>query len=138
MPCRETATRYIDHPEYVDIIWAGALPSLLPEPSNHAASFSAHNILLNWVDAGGAVLPEGYLIRMSTAGFSSITDPVDGQIYTGPADFTVPFGLQSFRVQNLNPNTTYYFKMYSFSGEAPVINYKTDGTIPQQSQMTTP
>jgi endonuclease I len=128
---------FIDHPEYVDIIWAGALPVVLPEPTNHAASFSAHNILLNWVDAVGSVLPEGYLIRMSTTGFNSITAPVDGQIYNGPSDFIVPFGLQSYRVQNLNANTTYYFKMYSFSGEAPVINYKTDGTIPQQSQMTT-
>ncbi len=129
---------FIDHPEYVEIIWDGALPSVLPEPTNYPASFSAHNILLEWVDAGGAVLPEGYLIRMSTSGFNSITAPVDGQVYNSPTDFIVPYGLESYRVQNLIPNTTYYFKMYSFSGEAPVINYKTDGIIPQESRKTSP
>ncbi len=129
---------FIDHPEYADIIWAGALPVVLPEPTNYTTSFSAHNIRLQWVDAVGANLPTGYLIRMSTAGFSSIEAPVDGQMYSGPNDFIVPFGLQSYRVTNLNPQTTYYFKMYAFTGEAPTLNYKIDGSIPQLNQATTP
>jgi endonuclease I len=128
---------FIDHPEYADIIWAGALPVVLPEPSNFPASFSAHNILLQWVDADGENLPTGYLIRMSNVGFNAIAAPEDGQIYPGPTDFTVPYGLQSYRVQNLNPNTVYYFKMFAFSGDAPTINYKTDGVIPQLSKRTT-
>lgn len=129
---------FIDHPENADIIWAGALPDVLPEPSNYPESFSAHNILLQWVDAVGANLPAGYLIRMSALGFNAIAAPEDGQIYPGPTDFTVPYGLESYRVQNLTPNTVYYFKMFAFRGDAPTVNYKTDGIIPQLSQRTTP
>ena len=69
---------FIDHPEYVEIIWNGALPVIFPEPTNYASSFSAHNIHLQWVDATGTIVPDGYLVRYGTAGFASIPDPADG------------------------------------------------------------
>jgi endonuclease I len=129
---------YIDHPEYVGLIWGGEEPVVLPEPTNYPASFSAHSILLQWQDATGTTVPDGYLIRMGTAGFNAIAAPEDGVIYLGATDFIVPYGLQSFRVTNLSPQTTYYFKMFSFSGDGITINYKTDGSIPQTMQVTGP
>lgn len=129
---------FIDHPEYVYAIWHVGTPSVLPEPTNYPASFSAHSIHLQWTDATGATLPEGYLIRMSTIGFNSIAAPVNGQTYAGPSDFTVSYARQSYWVTNLNASSTYYFKIYSFTGSGTSARYKTDGAIPQLQQTTAP
>ncbi|MBK6344316.1 MAG: endonuclease [Bacteroidales bacterium] len=130
---------FIDHPEYVEIVWAGALPVVLPEPTNYPASFSAHNIHLIWVDASGAILPEGYLIRSGTAGFASIPNPVDGTEYPDSStDKNVAYGVQNAWITNLNANTTYYFKLFSFNGSGAARVYKTDGSVPQLMQATTP
>lgn len=127
---------FIDHPEYVYQVWGvGAAPSL-PEPSNYPTSFSAHNIHLQWSDATGPTLPDGYLIRMSAESFEAITVPEDGILYTGPTDFTAPYGVGEFRVKDLSANTTYYFKIYGFTGNGTGINYKTDGEVPTLSQKT--
>lgn len=127
---------FIDHPEYVYDVWGVGLPSGLPEPTNYPASFSAHNIHLQWTDATGTILPDGYLIRMSTEGFEAIAAPVDGNLYSGSNDFTVPYGAGEFRVKDLSANTTYYFKMYSFTGSGENIDYKVDGAVPQVEQTT--
>jgi len=127
---------FIDHPEYAVAIWnPGA--SVLPEPTNFPADFSAHNIHLQWVDAGGTVLPEGYLIRMSNIGFNAITAPVDGvPVVNSATDKNVAYGVQGVWFTGLVPNTTYYFKMYGYTGTGSRINYKVDGGIPEVEMRT--
>ncbi|PKO97744.1 MAG: hypothetical protein CVU14_09705 [Bacteroidetes bacterium HGW-Bacteroidetes-9] len=130
---------FIDHPEYVYEIWGVGAPNYLPEPSNYPASFSAHNIQLQWVDATGDILPDGYLVRMSSTGFSSISDPVDGTVYPDNlTDQNIAYGIQNTWFKSLNPNTTYYFKLFSYTGEGSARSYKTDGGVPQLQQTTTP
>jgi len=130
---------YIDHPEYVYLVWGVGTPPLSPEPTYFPADFSAHNIHLQWTDATGVDLPVGYLVRMSSIGYSSIPDPVDGiPVVDGTTDKNVPYGIQQAWFNNLNPNTTYYFKLFGYTGSGNAINYKTDGSVPQLQQATSP
>ena len=125
---------YIDHPEYVSYVWGGASPTAT-EPSNYPAEFSARNIKLQWADATGTVLPEHYLIRMSSVGFSSIQAPVDGTSYPDSStDLNIDYGVQQAWFKNLNAATIYYFKIYSYTGSGTSTDYKTDGTIPEISK----
>lgn len=124
---------YIDHPEYVDLIWGDGI---LPEPSNHVSDFSANTITLEWVDATGDVLPDGYLILMSDTGFGDIVTPVDGTpVANGFSAKNVAYGVQKAIFGLLTPGTTYYFKMYGYTGEGASIDYKTDGDVPQVSEV---
>jgi len=128
---------YIDHPEYVNAVWESIAVS--PEPVSYPANFSAHNLHLHWSDATGPIVPTGYLVRMSVMGFADIQDPSDGMTYSNSTtDQNVPYGLQDAWFINLDPNTTYYFKLYSYTGSGPGINYKTDGPVPQIHQTTSP
>lgn len=112
---------------------------VLPEPTNYPAEFSAHNIHLQWVDATGTILPDGYLIRMSPISFNAISDPVDGTTYPdNTSDKNVDFGIQNKWFTNLSPGTIYYFKLFSYKGSGSARIYKTDGVVPQISQATTP
>lgn len=125
---------YIDHPEYINYIWGGATP-LSTEPSNYPADFSAKNIHLQWVDATGSVLPNRYLIRMSTTGFNSISTPADGVVYPDNAnDQNINYGVQTAFFKNLNSGTTYYFKLFSYTLNGGIPDYKTDGNIPEISK----
>jgi hypothetical protein len=129
---------FIDYPEYAIAIWN---PSsiVVPEPTNFPADFSADNIHLQWTDASGIVLPEAYLIRMSNIGFEAIQEPVDGvPVVNCGTDKNILIGIKEAWFSNLNPNTTYYFKMYGFSGTGTAINYKTDGLIPEAQMNTSP
>jgi endonuclease I len=126
---------FIDHPEYAAAIWS----PYLPEPSNYPTNFTANNIHLQWTDASGTNLPDGYLIRMSTVSYAAIPEPVDGTpVADGPTDKNIAYGVQQAWFTNLSPNTTYYFKMFSYSGSGSNIDYKTDGVIPQLMQSTSP
>lgn len=128
---------FIDHPEYVGAIW-GSSTSVNPEPTNFPLNFCAHNIYLQWNDATGQVLPDGYLIKMSAVGFSSITDPVDGVPVTNTTtEKNVSFASQGCWFTNLTPNTPYYFKIYAYTGSGNSINYKTDA-VPQVQKNTQP
>ncbi len=127
---------FIDHPEYVNAIWSNN-PVSINEPSAYPASYSAHNLHLQWADATGAILPDGYLIRMSNVSFEAIQAPVDGvPIANGATDKNVLYGIQEAWFNNLTANTIYYFKLYSYTGTGTDINYKLDGTIPQVQQKT--
>jgi endonuclease I len=122
---------FIDHPEYVDCIWGTCLA---PEPSNHASEFSAHCITLNWTDATGAVVPDGYLVRMSDVGFGSIATPVDGTpVNNNSTNKNVDYGIETCTFGSLTPNTMYYFKIFGYTGAGASIDYKTDGTVQQVS-----
>lgn len=123
---------FIDHPEYVYSIW-GIGQGVNPEPTNYPTAFSARNVKLQWSDATGEVIPEKYLIRMSSTGFNTIEAPTDGVNYPdGNADKTVNAGVQQVWFTGLNAGT-YYFKIYGYTGSGVTANYKTDGTITQIS-----
>jgi len=111
----------------------------IPEPTNAPANFSAHNILLQWTDASGGTVPTAYLMRMSPVGFDAIVSPADGiPVPDNPTDINVSSSTQQAWFKNLNPNTTYYFKIFGYTGSGSNINYKTDGSIPQAQRITSP
>jgi hypothetical protein len=111
----------------------------IPEPTNLPTDFSAHNILLQWVDATGGILPSGYLIRMSSTGFNAIASPVDGiPVPNSSTDLNVPYSVQQAIFKNLTPNTIYYFKIFGYTGSGSNINYKLDGVIPEIQRVTSP
>ena len=110
---------------------------LPPEPTNFPTNFSGCNIHVNWTDATGAVVPTGYLIRMSNIGFNSIPTPVDGvPVPDSPSDKNVPAGVQEAWFKNLSPNITYYFKIFGYQGWGSSIDYKTNGQVPDVQETT--
>ncbi len=121
---------FIDHPEYVYQIWGiGEM-----DMQGHVTNFSPRNIHLQWIDATGPVVPDGYLVRVSTTGFDDITAPVDGVNYSSTgADYHVPYGKQQVWIKNLSAGS-YYIKIYPYKGSGAAIDYKTDGNIPQISK----
>lgn len=122
---------FIDHPEYVDCIWGTCLT---PEPTNHASDFSAHCITLNWDDATGAIVPDGYLLRMSDVGFASIATPVDGTPVSNDAsNKNVEYGVETCTFGGVTPSVVYYFKIFGYTGNGTSIDYKTDGDVQQVS-----
>ena len=122
---------YIDHPEYIFSVW-GVGGSLDPQPTNYPTAFSAKNVKVQWVDATGAIVPDHYLIRMSSVGFNSIVAPVDGVAYANSAtQKNVDAGVQQVWFTNLNANTVYYFKIFGYTGSGATSDYKTDGSVPQ-------
>lgn len=121
---------FIDHPEYAGYIWGGAEP----EPTNHAANFSAHCITLDWTDATGTTLPDAYLIRMNATGFGDIATPTDGvEVSDGTWDKNIDYGVETCIFGELNVGTVYYFKIFSYTGSGAAIDYKTDGSIQEIS-----
>ncbi len=127
---------YIDHPEWVYSVWGVGTPSS-QEPSAYPSNFSAHNIYLQWADATGGLLPEAYLIRMSTASFEDIPDPTDGTEYPDSPDTkNVAYGVQGAWFKNLQPTTSYYFKLYGYRGSGSGRKYKTGGDVPKVMQLT--
>jgi endonuclease I len=125
---------FIDHPEYIGLIWGDGLAE---EPAYQASDFAAQNITLTWTDATGTYLPDSYLIRMSDSGFDAIAVPSDG--VTVSDDFwnlNINYGVENCMFENLSPNTTYYFKIFGYSGSGNSIDYKTDGNIMQVSITT--
>jgi len=109
------------------------------EPTNFPANFSAYNIRLQWTNATGSFLPSGYLIRMSNVSLNGISMPIDGfPVADDLNNKNVLYPVHETLFSNLVPNTTYYFKIFSYSGSGSGIDYKTDGIIPQTQQTTSP
>lgn len=126
-----------------DISWSCYAGSINPEPTNHVAGFAAttssttHNsITLEWTDATGAQLPDGYLIKASSTSYAAITAPSDG---TAEADASlvknVAYGVETVEFTGLNSNTTYYFKIWPYTNSGSSIDYKT-GSEPQATETT--
>jgi endonuclease I len=134
---------YIDHPEYVEGVWAPG--GIKAEPTNHltdlvslAGDPGSSQIILNWTDATGAVLPDGYLIKGSTVSFEDIANPVDGvAVADGGLNKNRIYGTGTYTYNNLTASTTYYFKAYSYTNSGVEIDYKTDPVIPTATLATT-
>lgn len=127
----------------IDDLTVTASTAAVAEPTNHATTFATGTatnttIPLTWVDATGAVLPHGYLIKASTTSYAAIVDPVDG---TAEANSTLvqnaSFGSQAVTFTGLSQNTTYFFQIYPYTNSGSNIDYKTNATIPQASTTTT-
>jgi hypothetical protein len=112
------------------------------EPSNHVTSFSAtangnKQIDLGWTDAIGTIEPDAYLIKGSDVSFAAITAPVDG---TPEADAglvkNVAQGVETCTITGLTETTQYFFKIFPYTNSGATIDYKTDGTVPQDDATT--
>ncbi|BDQ02184.1 T9SS type A sorting domain-containing protein [Ignavibacterium sp.] len=114
-----------------------------PEPTNHVSNFGGslgnpgyYYINLNWIDATGGTSPDGYLIRASSIAFDSIPNPVDGvPVNNSTFNQNVAQGLQTATF-GMNGGTTYYFKIFPYTNSGTLIDYKTDGSVPQFSITT--
>jgi endonuclease I len=116
---------FIDHPEYVDMIWG-------EEPVAHVSDFSANDITLTWIDPTSGVLPDGYLIRHNITGLNDIVAPTDGlPVDNDQYNRNVAYGTGQYIYKGAIQGNTYYFKIYPYRGSGDFINYKTDGNIQQ-------
>lgn len=115
------------------------------EPTYYPTEFDAEDgptpyseITLTWVRPTDGVLPDGYIIKASDVGFNDIADPVDGVVETsGSLIRNIPApSTETYTFINLNIETTYYFKIYSYTNSGSDINYKTDGAVPSVSHKT--
>jgi len=114
------------------------------EPTNHVTSFTATNgspassvIDLTWVDAAADVIPDAYLVKGSSVSYADISAPADGiPEIDGGLVLNVTQGTQSATFSGLNASTTYYFKIWPYTNSLTAIDFKTDGTVPQNSETT--
>ncbi len=108
------------------------------EPANHATVFSAtansSSILtVSWTDSDAA----SYLIKGSDVGYGNITAPADGTAVTNASLVrNVGTGVGTYQFTGLTANTTYYFKIYPYNGVGDGVNYKTDGSVPEDDATT--
>ncbi|MBI9036799.1 MAG: choice-of-anchor J domain-containing protein [Bacteroidales bacterium] len=116
-----------------------------PEPTNYPTTFAANasgvTINLSWVDAIGEQLPTAYLIKASNE--DNIELPVDGVPESNDADLAdgsgimnIGNGVEAYSFLNLLANTSYYFKIFSYTNGGAAIDYKTDGTPPAANATT--
>jgi len=119
--------------------------TLKGEPTNYPISFSAvqgtpsySDIQLSWTDATGGTVPDGYLVKGSSVGYSSIADPVDGVTEpNGTLVENVVAGTGSHNFTSLSSSTPYYFKIFPYTNTGTNINYKFDGVVPEATATTT-
>ncbi|HNX00979.1 MAG TPA: hypothetical protein PKK33_06400 [Candidatus Cloacimonadota bacterium] len=111
--------------------------TVLPEPTSHvtnlhATQVSYYQLHLNWIDSGGGVLPDGYLIKGSKIAPDSILNPVDGIVQdTKKLTQYVNYGVQDAPIYELDENRVYFFKVFPYTNSGAQINYLTDGDIPE-------
>lgn len=118
---------FVDHPEYVGLIWGDGLS---PEPANYSSGFSAQTITLQWNDATGDLLPAAYLVRMSATGFDDIAEPDNGiAISNDFFDKNVAYGKGKCVFGGLTSGQRYYFKIFGYTGADDNIQYKTGSGV---------
>ncbi|MCF8367650.1 MAG: fibronectin type III domain-containing protein [Bacteroidales bacterium] len=111
---------------------------LAQEPTNNPSSITAttiseYAISVAWTDSDASA----YLIKGSDVSYAAIGTPEDGTEESNAALVqNVASGIETFEFTGLTPSTTYYFKLFSYNGTGSTINYKTDGTIPQDDATT--
>lgn len=115
--------------------------TLAGEPTNFPTLFScgvttASTIPLTWTDGTGGELPDGYLIKWSNVSYAAITAPTDGTAEADAATVkNIAQGIGAYTATGLGSNTTYYFKIWSYTNSGVNINYKLTGE-PQTSCIT--
>jgi hypothetical protein len=138
----ESATWEVD--EIVITGEEGGTPD--PEPTNYPTGFAASanqlSISLIWTDATGEQLPDAYIVFAGTD--SALPTPTDGtpvandlDLSDGSGALNVNFGVQEAIFANLDPTTTYYFSIYSYTNSGTDIDFKNDGTAPTATETTT-
>ncbi len=133
---------FVDHPEYVNYINFNDISKLSPSyateptfgPSNLVVQKGANSITISWSNVtSGGQLASGYVLEGFTTNTYFI--PIDGEVYTndtllsdgGAVVSITNNGTQSYTFYNVDTSLTYYFRMYTYNGDATLRNYKTDG-----------
>lgn len=130
----------VSSPVYVSL--SGSV--LKEEPTDHVTGFTAalgipphSSITVSWTDASSGTVPDGYLIKASDVSYGSIANPVDGVPEPNSTLIrNVAQGVQTYTFNGLNGGTTYYFKIFPYTNSGSNINYKTDGSVPQDDETT--
>ena len=116
------------------------------EPTNHvtaltATSNSSSEITVTWNDATGEVQPDGYLVLTNTTGifsapsdFSVVAD--DTNLNDDAGIINVAYGVGQHKFTGLKSNTKYYYKVYPYTNNSIIIDYKTDGLAPKANTTT--
>ncbi|RLD81699.1 MAG: hypothetical protein DRJ15_03760 [Bacteroidetes bacterium] len=118
----------------------------LPEPTNYPTNFGAMDmgnaVETSWTDATGAQLPGAYVVFISEA--DDIVAPVDGTAVADDLDLSdgagaknVAFGNETFTFSDLATSTIYYFAIFPYTNGGTDIDFKTDGTYPEATAVTT-
>jgi len=119
--------------------------STSPEPTNYPTEFMAEGvgtgIYLEWEDATGVQIPEGYIVY---AGINaSLPVPSDGtpvpndtDLSDGSGAINVSYGDEETNFTALDPSTTYYFSIYPYTNNGDEIDYKNDGVAPTANATT--
>jgi len=145
---------FIDHPSWVNLIDFNTLTKIgattfAVEPTNYATAFTCSvlgntSLQISWTDADvGSQAPLGYLLLANMT--NSFTPPIDGVTYTdnpslagGSAVVNIAYSaVDTYSFTGLTAGTNYYFRLYSYNGTGSQINYKTNGSVPSASGITT-
>ncbi|MFZ5970546.1 MAG: PKD domain-containing protein [Bacteroidota bacterium] len=128
---------------------ASSYTMILPEPPNHVTNFqvttaTSNSITLTWTDATGSPAPTGYLVTVSRSGSPA----------PAPADFGTPIanqtdlvnnttgylnvnpGVQTATFSNLASGASYIFEIYPYTNSGANIDFKIDGSIPTDTEVT--
>ncbi|MEO6488547.1 MAG: endonuclease [Ferruginibacter sp.] len=100
------------------------------EPTSYPINFTCgiitgSSITLNWTDATGVTIPDGYLVKASTVSFAAIADPADSTTeINGSFTRNISSGIQQVVFSGLSSSIPYYFKIYPYTNSGTNINYK--------------
>ena len=109
----------------------------MPQPSNYPENFSAHNIELEWTDPVSGVLPHAYLVLMSNISFEAIKTPIDNvAVPDSHTAKNISYGVEKCVFTNLIPATVYYFRIFPYTINGDLINYKNEEEAIQTMKKT--
>lgn len=138
---------YVDNPAFVMQVWGGQI-STKPEPdafpSNFVASaLSMSEVRVDWQDAQGSVIPDGYLLKANLSGnFSDPQDGVEGNIDNnlsdGDALVRVQAAVETYSFAGLDTATIYHFRIWPYTNSGSSINYKLASSVPGDTALTKP
>jgi len=130
----------------VDNIRVAGEVVVIPEPTNYPTDFIVSGlqeaIQLSWTDATGEVVPQGYLILITTQE-EEIEIPLDGTPVADDTDLSdnmgainVMAGVGTYTFIGLSATTTYYAVILPYTNSGTLIDYKTDFPPPNGSATT--
>lgn len=114
------------------------------DPSENPSGFTCTvtgqtTMTLDWTAAGGSVVPDGYLIKWNSTGYSTNTEPVDGTPEADGAGVkNITFGTNTYDVTGLTAGVSYYYAIWSYTNSGSDIKYKQVApSDPPQTNCTT-